>query len=280
MSEKKPAPKSLSQNHEDNEILDTLSSQTCQIPQTAPPSDCKTFELTLSPLLDINDSCQEAVKTYCIRNCLYSLIVLEHGKSGKLHLHALLAFEYHHDHSDLKAYIKRHLVKPHHPEAFLKHAVTLVTQYDHDWYDRYLRKEESCITLHDNYNRDAVGLLFPSQQTQAYLQGKSNARSPCATMLDHESQWIKMFPDDSSLLSASRYYDHRANVRRDLVVPTDEAKQTAFIKQLWKFRNKISEPTPDRLKWAAKFDPPPKPSKKAKLDTDREYLKRLRDGYA
>jgi hypothetical protein len=273
-----PAPNSYPQTN-DTETLDTVSGQTGQISKTYVPADCRTFELTLSPDGDISEQCQESVKNYIVKNCLYSHIVLENGASGKLHMHALLAFRDHHEYEDLKKYIKRHLVAPHHPNAYMKHAVTLVTQYDHDWYDRYLRKEEKALVLHDNYDRNAVGLLFPSQQTQRYLQSKSESRSPCATMLDHESRWIKMFPSDSSLRSAADYYYRRANELRDLAIPTDPQKQRNFISALWRFRNKTGIIQSD-IAWIDKLDPPPKPVKKAKIAkpsrfnymNDDEYL--------
>jgi len=230
----------------------------------------RTFLLTVSVKGDLSEESYTKITNY-VKKCKYGYVVLETA-ANKIHLHACLAFETHRNESKLRENIWDRYVKKHHPDSIGEVAVKMSVQYNHTWYDEYLSKEEERRVLYDNYDRDAITSLFPDAHTQDILQsaGKHVPRGPCATMLDHESRWIKMFPDDSSLESAERYYALRGYVHRDMNIPVDPKLQANFVIQLYHFRNKH-----EHLCTAAKklLDAEQREPKKS---TDREYLRNVR----
>lgn len=207
----------------------------------------RTFLMTVSPKDPVTEDCQRALVRYIRSNCQYGYVVSEHGKSGKLHLHATLAYDTHIEKKKLQANtLTRILHKYGHPDAKGGIALKVTVQYNHDWYDAYLKKETDSTVLFDKYDRDAITELFPSKSTQEYLQSARHAAAPGLPadpfVHNHVQRWIEMHPDASTALDAARYLYERMYVLQDMVCIQDKRRLAQLSQCLYEFRTKQTEP--------------------------------------
>jgi len=207
------------------------------------PHEFKTFLLTVSTKDPVTLDCQEALVKYVVTNCAYSYVVTETGKSGKLHVHAMLVFERTREKRKLQENITMRIVRVNgHPEAKNGLAVKVTTQYNHKWYDEYLKKESDCVVLHDTYDRSAVTSYFPTEAAQDFLIASKHHRASDEHIDNHVQRWITMYPDDSSSYSAARYLYYRMYKTRDLVVMQDKRRLSQLAQCLHEYRTSCTEP--------------------------------------
>jgi len=215
----------------------------------------RTFLLTVSTRDPVTLECQEAIVKYVKEQCCFAFVVTEHGKNGKLHLHAFLCFDTHRERKKLQENINNRLVKKNgHPDAKNGLATKVTVAYKHDWYDTYLRKEEDAQVLYDNYNRELVTDYFPEQAVQEYLQAHSRASGPVDQhMAEHKRRWTASYPDDSSYESAIQYLKRRMYVEEDMMIIQDKRRLTQLAYALYEYRNKIIEANVEERNYASRM---------------------------
>lgn len=200
----------------------------------------RAFLLTISPREPVTEELQKSIVSYVKLQCQYSYVVTETGKSGKLHLHALLVFATHREKKKLQENINNRIVQKNgHPTAKNGLATLVTCQHDHKWYDEYLRKEESVHVLFDNYHRELVTPYFPEPEVQAYLQTHCRTGGPVDKhMAEHKRRWIE-FSADGSYESAIKYLKTRMYVLEDMVIIQDKRRLTQLAYALYEYRNQI-----------------------------------------
>lgn len=214
----------------------------------------QTFLLTISPKEPVTTECQNAVVNYARINCVYAYVVVETGRSGKLHLHAVLIYDSHKERKKLQENITNRLVRKNgHPEAKNGLAVKVQVCPGHKWYDEYLRKESGVVVRYDNYDRDAVTAYFPTEAVQEFLQ--THVRSSGAVdkhMAEHKRRWIE-FSADGSYESAIKYLKTRMYVLEDMVIIQDKRRLCQLAYALHEYRNQLVEPNAEELSHCSKM---------------------------
>lgn len=201
----------------------------------------RTFLLTVSPREDVTLECQNSIIKYVREQCLFGYVVTENGRSGKLHLHAVMVFDSHREKKKLQENINNRVVKRNgHPDA--KNGIATYVQVcpGHKWYDEYLRKEGTCNVLYDRYNREEVTQYFPTEAVQEFLQTHTRSSSVADKYMDElERKWIDRFPDDSSYECAIEFIKYRMFVQRDMICIRDKRKRCELAWTLYEYRNQI-----------------------------------------
>lgn len=202
----------------------------------------RTFLLTVSTRDPVTVECQQAIVNYAREQTDYAYIVTETGKSGKLHLHAVLVFDKHRDKRKLQSNITDRLVKKNgHPDAKGGIAVYIQVCPGHKWYDEYLNKESDRVVLYNHYDRDAVTEYFPTEEVQEFLQTHTRSSGPVDKhMAEHKRRWIERFPDDSTYECAIQYLKHRMYVLEDMIIIQDKRRLNQLAYTLYEYRNQIT----------------------------------------
>lgn len=197
----------------------------------------KTFRVTLSPPEDVSDNVVNWIKkTYMNNN---KFVVIEHGESGKRHLHMLLQFDQPKSKKNLRDTLWRQLIK-HHPRSSPRNGLVVNTAYNMVWYTEYLRKEEDCVNVCDDFDAELFESALPDKATQAALQAAQRRKPIGAYWLDHEKRWIEFSPDNSSYESAVVYFKTRMYVTRDMEPISNLKKLRDNAYTLWAYRNKAA----------------------------------------
>jgi hypothetical protein len=212
----------------------------------------RSFHLTISTRDPVTEQCQNAIVNYAREQTDYAYIVTETGKSGKLHLHAILIYDNHRDKRKLQSNITERIVKKNgHPDAKGGVAVYIQVCPGHKWYDEYLNKEPGRIVLYNHYDRDAVTPYFPTQEVQEYLQTHTRSSGPVDKhMAEHKRQWIDRFPDDSSYECAIQYLKYRMYVLEDMMIIQDKRRLNQLAYSLYEYRNQILLPDAEDRNYA------------------------------
>jgi len=217
--------------------------------------DTKTFLVTISVPGDLNDELIKKVCAWVRKQTTNAYVVTEHGASDRLHLHALMVFK----ESRLSAKIRENLftrfVKPYHPDAIGRVAVVVTVQYDHKWYDEYLRKEKTSTTHVDTYDRETVTSYFPTLAVQEALQTKREiSRSGDRVMSEHLLRWTA---DTSAAVTpegALIYFKKRMFVDRDMIIIVDKRKLCQKAYALYELRVGQTTPCVLETRYLNEFD--------------------------
>lgn len=236
-----------------NECSENMTDSPLVSPSPVNPakSDLKfrVFRITLSPVSDITDDTKQQIVQWCRRQT-NAYAVLEKGKNGKLHAHIAVLTPKETERATLQeAWWKR--IKTSYPGSIGRVAVVVNVMYNNDWYDAYLRKEEDCEVIYDNYEPDIVAENFPTRDQQdrlIELVGKPTARMHYTH--DLCDAWESLYPSDSSYESAIRFLNYRMFVEKKgpyLVAPRKQQELAWF---LYRMRNKILEANAGDRKFA------------------------------
>lgn len=215
----------------------------------------RTFLLTISPKEPVTEACQNSVVAYCRLQCKYSYVVVETGRSGKAHLHAVMVFDTNREKKKLQENINNRIVKRNGHENAKNGLATLVTvMYNHKWYDEYLKKEEGVVVLHDDYDRDLVTDYFPTEAVQEFLQAHSRSGGPVDKhMAEHKRRWIESTAD-STYDSAVKYLKHRMYVLEDMMIIADKRRLTQLAYVLYEYRNQITDPNAEEVSYRGRME--------------------------
>lgn len=199
--------------------------------------DTKTFLLTVSTPGDLS---QESIKAICAwirRTTVHAYCVTERGKSDRLHLHAVMVFKDPRHPSKIRENVFDRMVKPHHPAAIGRVAVLCSVQYDHTWYDAYLRKETESTVHIDTYDRDLITDFFPTAAVQEALVTKTNIRSSGdPVMMKLVMEWEVADTSPPTALSALEYLKRRMYVDRNMVVVQDKRRLVQKAYAMYEYR--------------------------------------------
>ena len=149
----------------------------------------KAFLITVSFRTDINDECIKWIKKYLGNNAKYHYTVVEHGESGVAHLHTIFYTDEAKNGADIKNQWWKALDPKQNDDSKRKYAIKVNVCHDQTWYDEYLKKENDCTIITDEWPRDETVLTsyYPDEATQKALQaiGKAGyARSDVSDMLE------------------------------------------------------------------------------------------------
>lgn len=212
-----------------------------------PQLETKSFLVTVSVKNDLSVESEDKLVKYFRANTLMHHAVIEHGESGKRHLHACIIFK----DSKLKAKIQSNVwerfVKPFHSDSIGKFAVKVQVCPGNKWYEEYLRKESDVQVLSTNWNPEEAKSHFPTQQVQEALQAKSKLASVAAPHV--ESRIIEWTSSEfeNSPEGALRFLNHCMYVLKNMVPISDPRKITEKSLMFYKYRNGVTDPTEREL---------------------------------
>jgi len=129
----------------------------------------QTFEVTLSMPVDVTPDDDRWMLKWIGRNCSHAYLVAERGENDKRHYHMCICLK----EPRQKRYLKDSFVdyfKKVYPTMVSTYAIVVVVQYDHVWYETYLRKETGVEVLYSSYDALSVAKCFPDADVQAELQ--------------------------------------------------------------------------------------------------------------
>lgn len=185
-----------------------------------------TFLITISVPGDISDNSVNSILAYCKKKCRYSYLVCERGTTCKRHLHVLMCMKVACEKNDMLTYLWTSIVQRDHADAKKSVAMNCHVQYDHNWYDTYLLKEEERELIYDNYDRDEVGKWFPTegeqeQLMQAVATGRSVGSVADSYIDKLVAAWVEYDGIGSDYEDAGRYINYRMYVARDMTCIRD-----------------------------------------------------------
>lgn len=211
---------------------------------------CQTFLITLSPKTDITDKTVREFTKYIQKKTIHCFIVTEVGDNGKKHLHACVAWSVPVDKRNIHDYWSAKMVKDY-PGSIGRYAVNVTVQYNHKWYDEYLRKGGEIIV--DNYERGGVEQYFPTEEQQRRLCEIKGTPEIRLHVLDKMlSEWVDKDAMDSSYEGAIRFMKHRMYVENKTPYYADARKMHEACWFLYEKRNKIIEPNVDDRNFGAR----------------------------
>lgn len=211
---------------------------------------CQTFLITLSPKVDVTDETVKQFKNYILKKTLYSFIVTEVGDNGKKHIHAACTWSVPIDKRNIHDYWSKKMVESY-PGSIGRYACKVTIQYDHKWYEEYLRKGGEVI--YDNYERGGVEECFPSAEQQARLCEIKGAPEVRLHLLDQMlAEWVDKDTVDSSYESAIRFMKHRMYVENKTPYYADARKMHEACWFLYEKRNQIIEANVDDRNFGAR----------------------------
>jgi len=174
-------------------------------------------------------------------------VVIEHGESGKRHLHACFIFKDSRHKAKIQSNVWDRHVKPFHPDSISRYAVKVQVCPGNDWYTEYLRKEQNVEVLATNWDPEAAKDHFPTQQVQEALQSKSKLASVAAPHI--ESRIIEWTSSEfeNSPEGALRFLRNSMYVLKNMVPISDPRKLTEKANMFYDYRNGITDPTEREL---------------------------------
>jgi len=131
-------------------------------------------------------------------------------------------------------------------------------QYNHDWYNEYLRKDSDTSILWDKYEIEEYNKYFPTLQQQEELVAASaskksltaDAKDPRFAAL--EARWEE-YSTEVTYESAVKFLKYTMNVERSIQVIVDPRRlcQTAWA--LYEYRGRIVEPCVDQINFGQRM---------------------------
>lgn len=212
---------------------------------------CQTFLITLSPKTDLTDETVKEFIAYIKKKTQYAYVVTEIGDKGKLHLHCAAVWNMLVDKRNIFDYWAKKMVQGY-PGSIGKYAVKVTIQYNHDWYDEYLRKGGR--VEYNTYVRDEVTKYFPTRELQqrlCELKGAPEMRMHIADQM--LSEWISKDPSDSSYESAIRYIKYRMYVENKTPYYIDARKMRELCWFMYEKRNQVLEPNVEDKNFASRM---------------------------
>lgn len=219
--------------------------------QSASPSlKCFTFLITLSPKLDLSEQTISQFRSYITKKTKFAYVVTEHGENGKLHLHAAACFNYATEKRNIQDYWAKKMTVDY-PGSIGRYACKVTIQYDHKWYNEYLRKGGNVI--YDKYNVDAYSEYFPTIEQQRRLCELKGSPEIRMHILDEMlAEWIDQDNLDSSYESAVSYMKYRMYALNKTPYYTDARKLHDICWFLYEKRNKVYECNVDDRNYGAR----------------------------
>lgn len=201
--------------------------------------DTRTFLLTVSVKGDLSIDSQEEIVKWIRKNTLMNYVVIEHGESGKRHLHAILVFKEPRIGKKIRGNLWDRHVKPFHSDSRGSVAVVVTVCYSNDWYNTYLKKESGVEVLSSNYDPDEAETYFPSAETQELLMATRDVKGVACPYLEHDvAAWAESdFPNEPA--GALAWLKHRMYVLKNMIPISCKRKLTEKAQMYWEYRNQI-----------------------------------------
>lgn len=215
-----------------------------------PDLKCYTYLITLSPKVDLTEDTISQFKSYITKKTKFAYVVTEVGDNGKLHLHAAVCFNFASEKRNIQDYWAKKMTIDY-PGSIGRYACKVTIQYDHKWYDEYLRKGGTVV--YDNYERGGVEEYFPTREQQQRLCEIKGFPEVRLHILDAMlAEWLDQDTVDSSYESAIRFMKHRMYVLNKTPYYTDARKMHEACWFLYEKRNKNIECNVDDRNFGAR----------------------------
>ena len=149
-----------------------------------------------------------------------------------------------------------------------RYAIKINVCHDQSWHDDYLKKEDDCTIITDEWPTDESVLTpyYPDAATQKALQaiGKAGyARSDMSDMLEGYESFLEQYGLCSSYKTASGYY-LSYNHQRNRLVNMKQLREVPMSIHNWASARVI--PFEADMQWAENLDKPKKGEKRMKID--------------
>lgn len=213
--------------------------------------ETKSFLLTVSVKGDLSIECEEALVKYLRKNTLMHHVVIEHGASGKRHLHACFIFKRSQHRHKVENNLHERFVKPFHADSPQRFATKVQVCPGNDWYTSYLVKEQDVQVLSSTWDPATAVAHFPTQQVQEALQAKSKMASVSSPHIEKRvAEWIASSFENSPEGSL-RFLKHCMYVDKSMIPIADPRKLTEKAFMHYQYRNGVTDPT-ERELWLLK----------------------------
>lgn len=233
------------------------SGKKCDIP-------LKGFKVTISTKLDVSDQTINLLTKWCKKEAMHHIVV-EYGKSGVKHVHALVCCEF----PKIKRNIADHIWKKYVRDCneggnVQKHAVRVDVLYDNKWYLEYLRKEDHHEVISTNYDPERESNYYPEGGVKEQLEEiqASYTRNNFWTDLANEfKEWYlgkhhNVRPDHYGVEHVHEFYHTKMLVDRTLPDVADDRRRRQNVKYLWMLINQITLPGFEDRKYYASHNGP------------------------
>lgn len=207
--------------------------------------------MTVSTKGDLSVESQEELTKWIRKNTHMHYVVIEHGESGRRHMHALLIFKESRDPRKLKDNVWNRMVKPWHEDSLARVAVKIQVCPGNDWYDQYLKKEKDCELISNTWDRDAAVEFFPTKEVQESLMAKSKLKTQACPWLTEDVEAWSASTFENTPEGANEYLKHRMFVLRNLVPVRDLRKRAETALMYWEYRNGVFSLS-ERERWLLK----------------------------
>jgi len=213
--------------------------------------ETRSFLLTVSVKGDLSIECEEALVKFIRKNTLMHHVVIEHGSSGKRHLHACMIFKKARTGPKLENNLHERFIKPFHADSPQRFATKVQVCPGNNWYNEYLTKEQDVQVLSTSWDPEAATDHFPTQQVQEALQAKSKMASVSSPHIEKRvAEWIASSFENSPEGSLC-FLKHCMYVDKSMIPIADPRKLTEKAFMHYQYRNGITDPT-ERERWLLK----------------------------
>jgi hypothetical protein len=127
-------------------------------------------------------------------------------------------------------------------------------QYDHDWYDCYLRKADDTNILWDSYGKDDYTKFFPTQEEQEELVLAKETKTMAAkdTKDPRFTRYLQAWTEystDESYESAIKWFKYAMYVEQSMQVIFDKRRLCQLAYALHEMRTKTIEPCAEEKRY-------------------------------
>lgn len=204
----------------------SIESVSGSAPTTSRVIPLKSFKLTISPKGDVSKDTIDRVVAYAMKSDMYH-VVLEHGTSGKAHIHALLNYSTPKLAPKIQENVWQRMVKPFSPGSIGKFAVQVNANYDSRWASEYLSKESTHEVLATNYDASLESNYYPSPEVQTTLQTISRVHVAVDSFYAEHAllfaEYVIRRPHPG-VTDAIEYFYNRMFVKKDMRVNADKRR--------------------------------------------------------
>lgn len=205
--------------------------------------ETKSFLLTISVKGDLSVESEEKVVKYLGKNALMHHVVIEHGQSGKRHLHACFILKKSQHGHKVANNIYERFVKPFHADSPQRFACKVQVCPGNDWYNEYLQKEKDVQILSTNWVPEDALEHFPAPEVQEALQNKSSmSKVACPHIEKRVAEWIAS-SFTNCIEGSLCFLKHCMFVEKSMVPIADHRKLCEKAIMHWQYRNGIVTPT-------------------------------------
>jgi len=207
----------------------------------------RSFLLTISCKDDVSKEAEESVVKWIVKGTEMHHVVIEHGATGKRHLHAVLLYKSSRCSRKIQENVWARHVQPHHPDSIGRIAVKVQVCPGNDWYDSYLKKERDALVVATNYDPAKAETYFPTPEVQEFLMAKGKCKGMASPQLELDIIAWSESSFTNEPVGALSWLKHRMFVLKNMIPIADKRKLCEKAQLYWEYRNQIVTPNEREL---------------------------------